>query len=99
MPRLRLAGLAEGCTLLGLVAVAVPLKHLAGLPLPTRILGPVHGLMFLTYAMVLVETATAEAWPRRDWSRAALACLLPFGTFLNDAWLRRRLAGNPTSDA
>lgn len=88
--RLRLAGLVEGCTLLTLVGVAVPLKHLAGLPLAVMIMGPIHGVAFLVYAMVLVETATSEGWPRRDWWRAVLACLFPFGTFVNDAWLRRR---------
>lgn len=90
--RLRVVGLAEGCTLLLLVGVAVPLKHLGGLPSATSVLGPVHGLAFLLYVATLVETAIAEGWPRRDWMRAALACLVPFGTFLNDAWLRRKQA-------
>jgi integral membrane protein len=90
LSRLRLAGLAEGTTLLLLVGVAVPLKRLAGWPEGVGILGPVHGLAFLVYVYALAEAASAGAWPRREIARAALACLVPFGTFLNDRWLRRR---------
>jgi integral membrane protein len=88
--RLRLAGLVEGTTLLLLIGVAVPLKRLAGWPEGVGLLGPVHGLAFLLYLYTLAEAASAGAWPRRDIARAALVCLLPFGTFLNDRWLRRR---------
>ncbi len=88
--RLRLAGMIEGITLLLLLAVAVPLKRLAGWPEGVSVMGPVHGLAFLAYAYALTEAASAGAWPRRDIARAALACVLPFGTFLNDRWLRRR---------
>ncbi|MBC7801679.1 MAG: DUF3817 domain-containing protein [Gemmatimonadaceae bacterium] len=87
--RLRLAGLIEGCTLLMLVCVAVPLKHIAGVPGPVSLLGPVHGLVFALYFVALIEAAVAETWPRRDVLRAALAPMIPFGTFLNDPWLRR----------
>jgi integral membrane protein len=88
--RLRLAGLVEGTTLLLLIGAAVPLKRLAGWPEGVSLLGPVHGLVFLLYLYALAEAASAGAWPRRDIARAALACLVPFGTFLNDRWLRRR---------
>jgi integral membrane protein len=88
--RLRLAGLVEGTTLLLLIGVAVPLKRLAGWPEAVSLLGPVHGLAFLLYLYALAEAASAGAWPRRDIARAALACLVPLGTFLNDRWLRWR---------
>lgn len=89
--RLRLLGLAEGVTLLLLVFVAVPLKRLAGVALATRIMGPVHGLLFLAYVYTLVEAISSGGWPRRAVVRAALACLVPFGTFLNDRAIRRYL--------
>ncbi len=41
--RLRLLGLLEGISLLVLVGVAVPLKHLYHDPSLVRALGPVHG--------------------------------------------------------
>ena len=47
--RMRVVSLIEGSTLLLLLLVAVPLKHLAGIFVATRIMGPVHGLAFLAY--------------------------------------------------
>lgn len=90
--RLRAAGLLEGMTLLLLTLVAVPLKHLAGWPDGVRVAGPVHGFAFLLYLYSLAVAAGYDAWSRREVARAALVCLLPFGTFLNDPWLRRRIA-------
>lgn len=89
--RLRLLGLAEGTTLLLLIFVAVPLKRLAGYAIATKIMGPVHGLLFLAYAYTLVEAISSGGWSRRAAARAALACLVPFGTFLNDRAIRRYL--------
>lgn len=54
--RLQYAAIAEGLTLIVLVFVAVPLKHLAGLPIATSIMGPLHGAMFLIYLGVVVDT-------------------------------------------
>lgn len=90
--RLRLVGLADGTTLLLLLLVAVPLKHAAGLPQAVSVMGPVHGLAFILYAVTLVEAISAGGWTRRDAARAALACLVPFGTFINDRWLRAKRA-------
>lgn len=46
---LRLAGLIEGCTLVALVCIAGPLKHLAGIPVVSALLGPMHGIAFVAY--------------------------------------------------
>jgi integral membrane protein len=82
--RLRLLGLAEGVTLLLLLFIAVPLKHFAALPQATAIMGPVHGLVFLAYAVTLVESITAGGWTRRDAWMAGIACLVPFGPLFSD---------------
>lgn len=47
LTRLRIAGLFEGTTLLFLLLIAVPLKHLAGYPEIVSAAGPVHGLAFV----------------------------------------------------
>jgi uncharacterized protein DUF3817 len=47
--RMRLVSLLEGSTLVALLLVAVPLKHIAGYPAATSIVGPIHGMAFLLY--------------------------------------------------
>jgi integral membrane protein len=90
---MRRASLFEGGTLVLLVAVGMPLKHLAGLPQTTAILGPIHGMAFLLYFWMLIRTVSGGGWPWADTLRMVVAAFIPFGAFLNGAVLdRRRLA-------
>lgn len=89
---LRGFGLAEGVTLLFLVGIAVPMKHLAGQQGLVSAAGPVHGLVFLLYLWLAVRVAVAEGWKRGDIVRLCGVALVPFGTFLNDRFLKGKLA-------
>ena len=91
LSRLRLVGLIEGCTLVILVAVAVPLRHLAGFPIATRVMGPIHGFVFILYVVALIDCISGGTWTAREIARGAIACLIPFGTFLNDSLIRRKI--------
>lgn len=90
--RMRIASLLEGITLLLLVFVAVPLKYLADLPMSTRIMGPVHGLAFLLYVWMLIQTVSGGDWSRKAIVRMVVAAFIPFGAFLNERALARRQA-------
>ncbi len=76
------AALLEGTTLMVLIAVAVPLKHIIGYALFASVMGPVHGAAFLFYWWLLVRTATAYSWSLKATLWAAVAALLPFGGWL-----------------
>lgn len=89
---MRRASLLEGCTLVLLVFVGTPLKHLAGLPQPTAVIGPVHGMAFLLYVWMLIRTVSGGGWRGVDILRLAVAAFIPFGAFLNGAVLERRRA-------
>jgi integral membrane protein len=91
LSRLRFIGLLEGCTLLILVAIAVPLRHLAGLPIATKVMGPIHGFVFILYLVALIDCISGGAWTSREIARGAVACLIPFGTFLNDGLIKRKI--------
>lgn len=90
--RMRLACLVEGSTLLLLLCVAVPLKHLAGVPDAVRIMGPMHGLAFLIYIRMLVQTVSAGGWSRGEAIKLFAAAMLPFGAFFSARTLARRAA-------
>jgi integral membrane protein len=87
---MRAISLIEGSTLLLLVLVAVPLKHLAGLAVATRIMGPIHGLAFLAYIWMLIQLVSSGGWSRSEVSRLAVAAFVPFGGFVNARALSRR---------
>ncbi len=90
--QLRVAAFAEATTLLTLVGIAVPLKHLAGWPLGVRVMGPVHGLMFLAYLWTVVRTIGAGLWRRNQVLRLLLSAFVPFAGFFSAGLLSRRLA-------
>lgn len=87
---MRCASLLEGSTLLLLAGIAVPLKHFAGLPVATTIMGPIHGVAFLFYVWMLVQTVSGGGWSRGETLRMLIAAFIPFGGFVNERALARR---------
>ncbi len=89
---LRLLSIAEAVTLLSLLLIAVPLKHLAGIGEVSRILGPIHGLTFLAFLWVIAQAWSEGLIARRDAMRLFIGATLPFGGIINERWLRSKLA-------
>jgi integral membrane protein len=87
--RLRAVGLLEGASFLVLLFIAMPLKYAAGMPLAVKLVGWAHGLLFVSYLLVLGHTASTLRWPAVRVGGAFIAALLPFGPFVLDARLRR----------
>ena len=79
---LRRGALVEGSTLILLVLIAVPLKHLAGMPEAVSIMGPVHGLAFLVYLGLLILFLSKEVLNIKQWGIGLLAAFIPFGSFI-----------------
>lgn len=87
---LRRAALIEGCTLVALVCIAVPLKHLAGIPAAAAIMGPVHGIAFVAYVWLVVSTRGQLGWTMTETLRLLGPAFIPFGTFFNIGFLNRK---------
>lgn len=72
----------EGGSLLVLVLIAMPLKHLAGMPMAVRVVGMLHGLAFLIFVSALVRTSSERKWPARVWLTMFGIAFVPGGIFL-----------------
>jgi len=88
LARLRLVTWLEGLSLLTLLFVAMPLKHVFGMPLAVRVVGSVHGLLFLLFISFLFGAASENEWPARRTFIAFVEATLPFGFLLLDRSLR-----------
>jgi integral membrane protein len=88
--RLEQVSLIEATTLVLLVCIAVPLKHLAGWPLGVAVIGPVHGLAFLTFSWVAIQTVAGGGWRRAEGVRLLLLAVVPFGGYFNLGLIRRK---------
>ncbi|MBN6188965.1 DUF3817 domain-containing protein [Aneurinibacillus sp. BA2021] len=87
--RLRMIGMLEGVSFLLLLGIAMPLKYFADIPIFVTIVGALHGLLFILYI-----AAVGQVWSNLRWSigrvvGALVASVIPFGTFVLDARLRR----------
>jgi integral membrane protein len=86
----RYIGVLEGITTLALFFVAMPAKYLFGNPGLVPTVGLVHGIAFVIYILSMMVFLPGAGLTKAQWGQTLLASFVPFGTFLNDAMLKRR---------
>ena len=91
---LRRIGFAEGLSFIVLVFIAMPLKYMADMPLAVRIVGSLHGFLFLWFLWALWRVYKVLAWDMEKLAWSFMASILPFGTFVADArmWKKEEAA-------
>ncbi len=90
--RFRKVAFVEGVSLLLLLFVAMPLKYAADLPLAVRIVGSLHGALFLWYVYEAIDLRLTKKWTNVRLLVALVVSSIPFATFWFDARLRRELS-------
>jgi integral membrane protein len=88
IPFLRHVAFAEAISFLVLLGVAMPLKYFAGLPIAVKIVGMIHGLLFLLFCFALFRVMKGAKWPVGRGALIFVAALLPFGPFVVDRRMR-----------
>ncbi len=99
---LRLTGISEGVSFLVLLLIAMPLKYFFDIPMAVKVVGWLHGGLFIMYIILVFSSIRLMKWNIVSVMVALAASLLPLGTFfLDKGWrrreleLRRELAGVP----
>lgn len=87
--RFLVIGLAEGISFLVLLFIAMPLKYMADMPLPVRVVGMIHGILFVMYAFALLQATLEYNWKIKTAIIAFLLSFLPFGTFFLEKILKK----------
>lgn len=87
--RLRITALLEGMSFLILLGIAMPLKYMAGQPQAVRVVGMVHGLLFILYVFYVIRVQADMKWSPKQTALALIASVVPFGTFYADTKLFR----------
>ena len=82
--QLRFLAIAEGISYL-LLALTMPLKYMYDYPMPNKIVGMAHGVLFVAYCVWVIVVANDKKWKFTTTFAAGIASLLPFGTFVADA--------------
>ena len=80
---------SDGLALLALVFIAVPVKYILDQPIGVKLLGPLHGALFLSLAAATLS-ALGRGILRPGLAALLLAgALLPLGAFFADYKLRQ----------
>lgn len=87
--RLRIIGIVEGISFILLLGLAMPLKYIWGMPLAVRIVGSLHGLLFVLFLYALLQVTIERKWNIVRVMTAFMSSLLPFGTFVFDKQLKK----------
>ena len=69
----------EVASYLLLLLVAFPLKYLSDEPLCVKILGPIHGALFVAYCFMVIRRSNAEGWTWKRTFGGLFAGILPMG--------------------
>ncbi len=80
----RIIGFIEGISYLILLFIAMPLKYMLGIAVATKIVGMIHGVLFIAFIIMLMQAAQKYNFSSKDSAIFFIASLIPFGTFFTD---------------
>jgi integral membrane protein len=83
-------GFAEGVSFLILLFIAMPLKYFMNMPLPVKIVGMLHGVLFVSFVIILLKATWEYKWKLKTAAIGLLLSFLPFGTFYLDRILKNK---------
>lgn len=88
--RLRFFAILEGISYL-LFAVTMPLKHMLDITAPNYFVGMAHGFLFVGYVVFALQCAFVFKWKFKTIVYAMAASIVPFGTFIADKQLFKKI--------
>ena len=88
---LRSVAFLEGLSYVLLLFLAMPLKYLAEMPMAVRVVGSLHGALFVWLAILVLRGMLRRRRSLAWGTKIMIASLLPFGTFAIDGQLRQEV--------
>lgn len=79
----------EGYSFLILLFIAMPLKYVAGILIATKIVGMIHGALWMGYLYMQYEASNEQNWNLKFNIFTFFMSIIPFGTFYLDKKLPR----------
>jgi integral membrane protein len=71
----------EGYSYLLLLFVAMPMKYMMGIAIATKIVGSIHGVLFIAFMFLLITAWQDAKWSVKESVIFFVAALIPFGNF------------------
>ena len=84
LKKFRLINKIEGYSFIILLFIAMPLKYSFGFPIATKVMGMIHGILFMMFIYQLIESMKAVPFNKREALYYFILSLVPFGSFYTD---------------
>lgn len=79
LTRFRIISAIEGLSFILLVFIAMPIKYVGENPHPVKVLGMIHGVLFIIFMISLFETKIKKTWNIPLMFQLFILSLIPFG--------------------
>ena len=80
----RITAILEGISYLLIFGLTMPLKYWAEIGGPNKVVGMVHGILFILFVILAGIVCWEKKWSIKRFLIFFIASLLPFGTFYAD---------------
>lgn len=90
--RFRTLAKLEGISFLMILFITMPMKYIYDMHMPNKIIGMIHGVLFILYVLMLYWVADEKKWNGKIIFWGLVAAVLPFGTFVADKRLYLKYA-------
>ncbi|MCD6212726.1 MAG: DUF3817 domain-containing protein [Sulfurovum sp.] len=84
LKKFRLINKIEGYSFIILLFIAMPLKYSFGFPIATKVMGMIHGLLFMVFVYQLLESMKEVPFNKKEALIYFILSLVPFGSFYTD---------------
>lgn len=95
--RYRIMAYAVGVGLIILVCIGVPLQYGAHSPGVVKVVGPIHGALYIVYLLASLDLARRARFGLLQLAAMVAAGFVPFVAFVVERQVVRRLAGEALS--
>jgi integral membrane protein len=80
---------AEGVSYLILLLIAMPLKYFMDMHTPVKVVGMLHGILFIGFCFLLLASTLKYKWTIKIATLGFLLSFVPFGTFYLERILKK----------
>ncbi len=74
-------GTLEGLSYLAILFITMPLKYMLGVPEPSKLVGLIHGILFIGYVVMLAKLRANQLVSSKNTIILFALSIIPFGTF------------------
>ena len=80
----------EGLSYIILLFIAMPIKYYFGFPLATKVMGSIHGALFVIFIYRLYKVSRKIGFSFKENILYFILSLIPFGSFYTDRFLKEK---------